>query len=197
MRKHFHTAEAIFRRSGLRSSEMQQWPRELQPQQIVAVGGRAAEGLGAQGARSSRQQGQRGHRGAGNFQPQSARLRAESAGSRPTFRPHLRSGRWQIPEIPCLSRRGCEQKRGSQAAIWSTSAAHFPLSHRSCRPLRRLRPALRSTLRGQISGRSPAKPGEKTALGPSRTAKQAKAAGVSGSCCSLYVRFQDLAASAA
>ena len=48
MRKHFHTAEAIFRRRPSASAGQKQRACELQTQQVVAVGRGAAKSLGAQ-----------------------------------------------------------------------------------------------------------------------------------------------------
>ncbi len=108
------------------------------------------------------------------FPAATARLQAEPGGSRPAFRPRSHSRRWQIPEIPFPCRRGCEQKRGSQAAIEPTSAAHFPPLDRACGALHRAERYLREHLRGQMSAKSGVKSGNKTSLRPSWTAKQAK-----------------------
>jgi len=108
------------------------------------------------------------------FPAATARLQAEGGGSRPAFRRRSRSARWQIPEIRCPSHRGCERKRGSQAAIEPTSAAHFPPSDHACRAPHRAELCVREHLRGQMFGKSAVKPGNKTKVRPSRTAKQAR-----------------------
>src|ERR1017187_2267820 len=73
------------------------------------------------------------------------RLRAKLGESRPASRPRSRSTQSQTPEILYLFHHGSSQKRVSQAVIWAISSARFPLSRRSCRPLRSFRTFVRST----------------------------------------------------
>ena len=51
MRKHFHTADAIFRRRA--AGVTQQRTRKLQAEQVIAFGGRGAKGFRSKGPRSS------------------------------------------------------------------------------------------------------------------------------------------------
>ena len=175
MRKHFHTAEAIFRRLVMGVARKQQRTRELESQQIVALRRRGAQGLGAQ---------ESGTLSATGPTPPPGRWESPAGSAR--WQAVVRRIATSIP--PALTFKAVANSRNSlplpsrlrtKTGIASGNRAHFRRSFPALAPFMQtfpsqLAPCHQEHLRGQMSGKYRSETRKENQIPPSRTAKPAR-----------------------
>jgi hypothetical protein len=118
---------------------------------------------------------------------ESAQRQAECGESQLASLRRSRSTRWQIREILYPFRLDCERKRESPAATGPTSAAHFGISPRSCRPLhKRPSPGSKLHLGCQILPEDPKPSTQNQYPSPTTTAKSLRERAISGAIFVVY-----------